>query len=175
MLTIDIFILAVFVVSIVVGLFRGFFREALSLVTWAAATWVALKYSGAIEPLLASIESTDIRFWAAKILIFILVLVLGGLLNHFINILVAKTGLSGTDRLLGMAFGAIRGALIVGLVIVILRLIGLEDEPWWTESRTIVYCEPVADWMLGYLEEGIEQLQNVVEPPANLADPVVEQ
>jgi membrane protein required for colicin V production len=164
MLTVDIIILAVFFVSVVIGVVRGFFREALSVATWAAAVWVTLNYSYVMDPLLGSLASPDLRFWAGKILIFILVLIVGGLINHFIHILVAKTGLSGTDRLLGMLFGAIRGALVVGLAVVIFRLMGLDQELWWGESRTIAFFEPAADWMQGYLEEGLERLQNVVGP-----------
>ena len=164
MLTADILILAVIIISVVIGVVRGFFREALSVATWAAAVWITLNYSHVMDPLLGSVASPDLRFWAGKILIFILVLIVGGLINHFIHILVAKTGLSGTDRLLGMLFGAIRGALVVGLAVVIFRLMGLDQELWWGESRAIAFFEPAADWMQGYLEEGLERLQNVVGP-----------
>jgi membrane protein required for colicin V production len=164
MLTIDAIILAVFLISVVIGLVRGFFREALSVATWAAAVWIALNYSQLMDPLLGSLASPDLRFWAGKILIFILVLIIGGLINHLIHILVAKTGLSGTDRLLGMIFGAIRGVLVVGLAVVIFRLMGLDQEAWWEESRAIPFLEPAANWMQGYLEEGLAQLQNVVGP-----------
>jgi len=175
MLTVDIIILAVFFVSVVVGLARGFFREALSVATWAAAVWIALNYSQLMDPLLGSLSSPDLRFWAGKILIFILVLILGGLINYFIHILVAKTGLSGTDRVLGMLFGAIRGALVVGLAVVIFRLMGLDQEMWWEESRVIAAFEPAADWLQGYLEEGLEQLQNVVGPTETAPETVNQQ
>ena len=113
MLTVDIIILAVFLVSVVVGLARGFFREALSVATWAAAVWITLNYSHLMEPLLGSLSSPDLRFWAGKILIFILVLIVGGLINYFIHILVAKTGLSGTDRVLGPLSTIIASAIRV--------------------------------------------------------------
>ena len=162
MLTIDYIILSIFLVSVVVGLFRGFFREALSLVTWIAALWIAVNYAHLFEPLLASLSSSALRLWASRILVFLLVLIAGGLINHFVHVLVSGTGLTGTDRLLGMIFGAARGVLLVGIIVIVLRLLELDQEPWWGESRTIAWGQPVAQWIQGFLHDGLEQLQDAV-------------
>ena len=162
MLTIDYIIFAVFFVSVLVGLFRGFFREALSLVTWAIALWVAVQYSSLLEPLLASVSSPALRLWASRVLVFVLVLIAGGLINHFVHVLVSRTGLTGTDRVLGMMFGAARGGLLVGIIVIVLRLLELDQEPWWDQSRAIAWGEPVAQWLQTFLHDGLEELQEAV-------------
>ncbi len=164
MLTIDYIIVAAFLVSVLIGLFRGFFKEALSLVTWILALWVALNFSQLLEPMLGSISSEALRLWAARLLTFLLVLIAGGLLNALIGILVAKTGLSGTDRVLGMVFGAARGVLLVGILVLVFRLMELDREPWWEQSRLVPLGEPVANWLLTNFQAGIEHLDEAVQP-----------
>lgn len=166
MLTIDYTLLAVFLVSVVVGVFRGFFREALSLLTWVAALWISMRFSSILEPMLASISSEALRIWSARVIMFILVLIAGGLLNALIGFLVTKTGLSGTDRVLGMVFGAARGVLIVGIVVTVFRLLHLDEEQWWTESRVIPLALPIADVMQSLFQEGLGRLEEIV-PPAD--------
>lgn len=169
MLTIDYILLAALLISVVVGLFRGFFKEALSLVTWVVALWIALRYSSVLEPLLASISSTALKLWSARLIMFVLVLIAGGLLNALIGILVEKTGLTGTDRVLGMLFGAARGVLIVGIAVMMFRLLDIDKESWWSESLVIRMASPVADVLQTYFHAGLEQLQEVV-PPGGSAD-----
>lgn len=167
MLTIDYIIVAAFLISVLIGLFRGFFKEALSLVTWILALWVALNYSQMLEPMLGSIGSEALRLWAARLLTFLLVLIAGGLLNALIGILVAKTGLSGTDRVLGMVFGGARGVLVVGILVLVFRLMELDREPWWEQSRLVPLGEPVANWLLANFQAGIEHLDKAVGPAAD--------
>ena len=164
MLIIDYIIVAAFLVSVLIGLFRGFFKEALSLVTWILALWVALNFSQLLEPMLGSIGSEALRLWAARLLTFLLVLIAGGLLNALIGILVAKTGLSGTDRVLGMVFGGARGVLLVGILVLVFRLMELDREPWWEQSRLVPLGEPVANWLLANFQAGIEHLDKAVAP-----------
>ncbi len=171
MLTIDYILLAAFLVSIVVGVFRGFFREALSLVTWVAALWIAMRFSSILEPVLASISSEALRIWSARLIIFILVLIAGGLLGALIGILVTKTGLTGTDRLLGMVFGAARGVLIVGIVVMMFRLLELDREDWWSESRLIPLALPVADVLQTLFHEGLGRLEDIVPPGGEVTQP----
>ena len=82
MLTIDYILLAVLIVSISVGIFRGFFKEALSLVTWVVALWASFRFAHLLEPLLAAVSSEALKMWAARIIAFILILIAGGLINR---------------------------------------------------------------------------------------------
>jgi membrane protein required for colicin V production len=96
------------------------------------------------------------------------VLIAGGLLNALIGILVDKTGLTGTDRLLGMLFGAARGVLIVGVVVMVFRVLELDQEEWWDESGVVGLAEPVADWLQDFLHAGLEHIDEII-PPSDVA------
>lgn len=172
MVTIDYILVAALLISVVVGVFRGFFREALSLVTWIAAVWISFEFAHLLEPLLASVTSPALRIWSARIITFILVLIAGGLLNALIGILVDKTGLTGTDRLLGMLFGAARGILIVGVVVMVFRVLELDQEAWWDESSVVGLAEPLADWLQDFLHSGLEHLDEII-PPSDVVPDVI--
>lgn len=171
MITIDYIILAAFLVSVIVGVFRGFVREALSLVTWIVALWIALNYSQLLDSMLGAISSPALRLWASRLLMFLLVLIAGGLLNSLIAILINKTGLSGTDRVLGMLFGAGRGVLVVGIIVMTFQLMELDNEPWWKDSRLVAVGEPLAGWLSEHFKEGLEKLDDVVTPALEQAAP----
>lgn len=143
----DLAILGVCLVSIIVSLFRGFIREAFSLLVWVAAIYAALYSSGALaERMTPWIEMPSARLIIAFVGVFVLVLVVGGLINYLLGKLVASTGLSSTDRLFGALFGAIRGLAIVLVAVIIARFTPFPDDPWWQESRLLPEMDRLAEW-----------------------------
>ena len=76
---------------------------------------------------------------------------LGGLINYLIGQLVLVTGLTGTDRFLGMVFGAARGALLVVVAVGLLSLAPVEGDAWWRESTLIPHFLLVADWSKNFI------------------------
>lgn len=145
-------IIAIIAVSALISLTRGFVKEALSLVTWILAGLVAWLFGGALAELLAPyIDTPSLRVIAACSILFILTLLLGGLINYLIGQLVKATGLSGTDRFLGMVFGAARGALLVIVIVGLLSLAPVEADTWWRESVMIPHFLLVADWSKSFI------------------------
>ena len=145
-------IIAIIVVSALISLTRGFVKEALSLVTWVLAGLVAWLFGGALAELLAPyIDTPSLRVIAACSILFILTLLLGGLINYLIGQLVKATGLSGTDRFLGMVFGAARGGLLVVVIVGLLSLAPVEADTWWRESVMIPHFLLVADWSKNFI------------------------
>jgi membrane protein required for colicin V production len=157
----DYVVLAIVVISMLVGAIRGFVQEAFSLLVWAAAFLIAFQYSGALALQLEShIELPSVRTSLAFAGLFLSVLLVGGLLTYLVGKLVEKTGLSGTDRLLGGIFGGVRGVALVLSLMLVAGLTPVPRDPWWQQSRTIQSLMPLAEWASQFLPDYIlEHLQ----------------
>jgi len=153
---VDYAVLGIVVISILVGALRGFIKEVFSLAVWAAAFLVAFQYSGALAMLLEShIELPSARTSLAFAGLFLSVLLVGGLITYLIGQLVEKTGLSGTDRLLGGVFGALRGLILILVIMLVAGLTPVPQDPWWQQSRAIQSLIPLAEWSARFLPEYI--------------------
>jgi len=136
---IDTAILIVVAISAAFGLWRGFVKEILSLLSWIAGLLVARVYSASFAGLLVNmIENEAIRYVTAFALLFVMVIMLGTLITHFMAKLLTITGLKFLDRLLGAVFGLARGTVIVLVILFILNVFVSETE-WWQESTLIPY------------------------------------
>ena len=142
-------IIGIFSLSCLIGLIRGFVREALSLVIWIAAVLVAKVFGGQLEILLIDqIETPSIRLMTAYAVLFIVTLLLGAMLSYLIGALVRATGLSGTDRLLGMVFGAARAFIIVmALLILLPGFIPVNEDEWWAQAQLIPHFLACEEWV----------------------------
>lgn len=148
LLWVDWVILGIIGVSALISLFRGFVREALSLAGWIAAFLVARGFYEAFAVLLEShIPTTSIRLAVAWAILFVITLLLAGLVNYLAGRMIAKAGMSGTDRMLGMIFGAARGVLVVALLVLGLRqFTPVPQDDWWQESSLLPHMEIISDW-----------------------------
>ena len=140
-------IIAIIAISSLISLKRGFVKEALSLVTWIIAGMVAWMFGGALSQHLTDfIEMPSARVIAGCAILFVATLLVGALVNFLIGELVRVTGLSGTDRFLGMVFGGARGALLVVVLTGLLSLAPVQQDPWWQQSSLLPHFLMVADW-----------------------------
>lgn len=144
----DLVIVAVVLVSGAISLIRGFVKEAISLASWVLAFWVALVFAAKLALLWPeSLEGPTLRWIAAAVTLFMTTLLVGGLANFLVSALVERTGLSGTDRTLGVVFGVLRGVVIVALLVLVGSETTLREEAWWEGSRLRAYFAPIAAWM----------------------------
>ena len=156
---IDYALLALMLLSAVVGVFRGLVREALSIGVWVVALWCAWNFAPVMaEQLTRWIEEPILRVWAARVIVLIGVLIFGALVTSLIGYLIGRSGLTGTDRLLGMLFGFGRGAILAALLVIGLQFAGFDQAPWWQESKLIPYAAPIADKLRDAAAEGMEKL-----------------
>lgn len=163
----DYAILAIIAISSLVGVLRGFIKEVFSLLVWAAAFVIAYRFSGDAAVLMEShVSLPSARTAIGFIGLFIVVLVIGGLMNYLLGRLVESTGLSGTDRLLGGLFGIARGAALVVAAILVAGFTPIPADPWWKESRLIRSFMPLVTWSADFLPgRVVEHLDFEPDPP----------
>lgn len=141
-------IIAVLGVSALISVVRGFVKEVVSLLIWLTAAVVASIFHDQLATVMADlIDTPSLRMLAAWVILFVAVLVVGGILNFLLGKLVQATGLSGTDRLLGLLFGVVRGLIILMVVLIILpKVLPVTQDQWWIESTLIPYFMQYEDW-----------------------------
>lgn len=149
---IDIVILALIALSAILSLFRGFVKEALALATWLVALWIAIAFYEDLAAWLSQwIELVSAQKITAFAILFVVTLLIGAAINFLAGKLVSKTGMSGTDKMLGIVFGVARGGVIVAILVLLAGLTPFPQDPWWQESQFLGYFEEFALWMRSFL------------------------
>ena len=160
---IDILIAVAVVISVIVGIIRGFVKEAISMAALLVAIWAALYFGPSVGEVSDSwISSQELKAWFGRVLVFAVILSIGGLLGWGISKLVRLSVLSGMDRLAGSAFGAGRGILLAALFVLGGEFAGFDNDAWWQKSILIPHLEVVAEWIEVMAPQGYEIL--VTEP-----------
>jgi membrane protein required for colicin V production len=140
-------IIGIVVISGLFSLRRGFMKEALSLATWVAAFIVARLFGEALASVLVDyIQTPSFRIVTSFAILFVLTLIVGALLSNLVEMLVHATGLSSTDRILGMGFGIVRGGLIVVVIVALLANTPAVQDIWWNQSQLIPHFVLMENW-----------------------------
>ena len=142
----DYLVITAIIISAVIGAARGYQRESIAFGAWLIALFLAWHFSDLIAPHLGGLMAdSEVRPWAARIIIVVLVLLLGAgigaTLSHFVRLSI----FSGMDRLLGFAFGLLRGFVLLGVFVILGQLLRLQGEHWWRGSLLIPYGESIAN------------------------------
>lgn len=152
MTSFDYLVLAILLISALLGLMRGLIKEVLSLcayvVAFLGAIWWGPRVSGWLE---AWINNPLLRTGLAYLAVFLVVLLLVGLLNMTLATLIDKTGLTPADHGLGAMFGLMRGLMLVLVLVTLAGYTELPAEPWWTEARlsgaTVKAVQQIKLWL----------------------------
>lgn len=149
MLLVDYAIIGIIAVSAIIGLTRGLVREVVSLAVWGAALAAAWFFYQPLALQLSPWISTPmVRIGVAVLILVFGVLIVGAILAYLITLLIDKTGLSGTDRVLGLVFGAARGAVLVALLVFLGSLTPITNETWWQDASLLTQFKDLAQWLL---------------------------
>lgn len=163
----DLLLVTIIAISALISLARGFIKEMISLATWIIGIWVAFKYSSNVTSLIDSYVNLSslpagVRTLISFAVVFMLVLIGGAIFNFLISMLLVKTGLSGTDRLVGVLFGLARGVLLTSVIILLLSTTAFAQDDWYRSSTLIPHMQGIVDWLRGILPQKITDVSSLL-------------
>ncbi len=160
MIAVDYIILAILILSAVMGLVRGLLREAIAVITWFLAIVLAWSFASSLEPHLGGVlVGSPLRIWAARVIIFVGVLLLGGAVATVLGHYVRVSMFAGMDKFLGLVFGLVRGVVIVGAFTIAVQALRMDEDASWQRSKLMPYASGVADALRGIVGENLERLE----------------
>jgi len=121
---VDVGVLAVLVFSLIVGLIRGFFTQVAGIIGVIASILVALKLSPLLSGWIISLApeiSTTTAEIGSFVGLILLTLVIWFVLSHYLKKLLVKLDFGTMDRVLGAAFGLVKGALVAYVCLILIN------------------------------------------------------
>ena len=138
----DYVLIAIVVISLGLGVWRGVVGELIALAAWLLGIWGAAEFGGkAGEMLYQGIADPTIRLLAGCVTVFVGVLVVMALVRMAVKSLVKALGLSVSDRLLGSLFGLLRGLLICMVLVALGGMTSAPQQDWWKQARLAAAME----------------------------------
>jgi membrane protein required for colicin V production len=160
----DYIIIAVVLVSTLISLTRGFFKELISLVIWILGFWVAIKFHDTCATMLAPyIANLSIRIIVSFSGLLLTVLIFGSIFNYLLSFIITKSGFGGFDQLLGMIFGCTRGVLLVAVILLMISTTSFVQDEWWKKSILVPHFQVIVDWLRVFLPQKITSLVAVIK------------
>jgi len=154
----DVVLLAILAISGLVAMYRGLTRELLSMVSWAAAAGAVVYFFRYHRPFaeevakqFASPVQTSYIYVAQVAiggLIFLVVLVVVHLITSRISDTVLDSRVGAIDRILGFAFGVVRGFVLVVIPYMFYESFvpdPRQQAPWVREAISLPYIKSTGD------------------------------
>jgi len=153
-------LIVIIILSILISVRRGMTREILSVLTWVGAFVISNVFGEKLAMLLDGwIKTPSLRMTIAMVSLFALTLIVGAMLNHVLSDMLKKTGLTGTDRILGSGFGCLRGVIIVVALLMFIQS-SFSLDPWWKQSLLIpkfinlgVWAKDIIDGVMQFTQQ----------------------
>jgi|SaaInl59LU_5_DNA_1037362.scaffolds.fasta_scaffold17861_2 membrane protein required for colicin V production len=151
-------IVAAVSVSLLVGIMRGFAREALSLLGWISAFVGANVLAKPLaESLITISDSPTLRYLVGWGLVFIGVLAIFSVVGSLLAKQLRQPGFNLGNRLLGGVFGLFRGLVIMMVVTLMLKgMLPDTEEDWLNDAKLMPMLDEMADWFSENFDDLLE-------------------
>ena len=163
----DVFFLVIVAISALVGIARGFTKESLSLVGWAVAAAAVYFLTPATNAIMKNyIASEMLSKFVSGLLVLLTVCIFWVLAVDKITSTIRQSKLSPLDRLFGLGFGVLRGAIVVILLVMMISALIPEDSKKgvFAESKLFVASEGFIEPIKALIpEETMKDMQSQME------------
>jgi len=140
----DFIFIAILVISLIIGIYRGFIKEILSLLTWIVAFWATFSFDSYLEVYFISTVTSEIsRIWFSRLIILVIVLLLGACINKLCSKISSKFA---GNIFFGLLFGLLRGFILIAILILFLEDSGQYNEAWVQNAILLEYAENISDF-----------------------------
>ncbi len=149
--TLDYILIAIIILSSLMGFMRGFVHESLSLLIVLTALWLAFEYSAHAQFYFVDlIPNAGARLWAAVIAIILATLLIGTVIKKIILHFMKKSESTYLDKIVGFFFGILRGFVVVGLIVWGISNTALKEKSWWQDSGMVKTMQKSFAWLDQY-------------------------
>lgn len=174
----DFVLLGIMAISGLLALARGFTREALSLVAWAAgslAAYFAIKQPKLIDLVLPYVGKDVIAKIAVGAAAFILALIVASIIGVKISDRVVDSRVGAFDRTLGLLYGLARGLVLVAIAYLFYGWLTPKDkqEDWVRKAQTLPVIATVGEFIRGYIPQTVVDTLDQSGQISNPQGPVV--
>jgi len=153
----DAIVIVVVLISAILAMVRGFVREILSVVSWAAAAVAAYFFYGPVVPLVKPyIESTTVATIIAAAAIFFVALIVASYITMRISDFVIDSRVGAFDRILGFVFGAARGVLLLVIALLFFNWLVPQPPAWVSQASTKPFLDKIGQNLMAALPEDAE-------------------
>jgi membrane protein required for colicin V production len=154
----DYAVIAIILLSALMGWWRGFVYEVLSLLGWIAAGLVAKWFASSASTYMPNaLGAESAKTAAAFVVLFVVTLIVGGIVAWTLSKLVKWVGLGWLDSLLGTVFGALRGVLLVLVLVVLAGMTRLPHEAFWRSAWSSKPLESMAMAIHAWLPDSVAE------------------
>lgn len=153
----DLLILVTLLIATLIGAWRGFVREVLSVLTWILAFVLAWIFAGSVSTLFAGfLNEPVLRHVLAFALIFVMIFALGMVATWLIHKFIPpKRILHFANMALGGLVGVARGAVIVIILFLFAGLTSIPQQSWWVGAAFTPFFERAAVYVSSYIPSDI--------------------
>jgi membrane protein required for colicin V production len=152
----DALIVLVIIVSAGYAAWRGFLWETLTIFEWVAAAFACLYFGPYLIPMARSMVEAP---WLASVLayavVFLTVFIPLAFISHRFTETVKHSPIGPLDRAAGVAFGVVRGLVIVGLAyLAFTYFVPIRNQPGWvTRAELMPVVQTTADLLLSVVPD----------------------
>jgi membrane protein required for colicin V production len=151
----DLGLVVVVLVSALLSMVRGFTREVLAILSWAAAAVAALYLHPMVLPYIKPyVQKETVALAASAAIVFFVTLIIVTIITVKISDLILDSKIGALDRSLGFVFGAARGFLLCVVAFMFFDWLVQDKEPEWVKtSKTKEYLKMTGNELMGMLPE----------------------